>query len=121
MSLEKAGKLLGKLDPQQIFELATSVVYAKRDLSEMKIKADAFVGALTEHEKSSRIAIAEQTKQFEIVVEALKESIPLLEDSQQKLEAIKLLAEYGSHSISELGRTSRDILTTIPIQPKMLD
>ena len=102
--------LLNKLDPNQIFALATSVIDAKKNLSEMQVKAETYVKALHEQEETARKVLSEHTKQFEIVIDALRLSIDSLQEPEHKLVAINLLAEYGNKALHTLGETSKQAL-----------
>ena len=112
-------QLIQKLDPTEIFKIATSVVETKRDLDIMKIKATAFVRAIEEHEITSRLALKEQTEMFKIMVEALQLTIQNSESKEERMKALEILVGYGTKALTQLGKTSKNILQSIPNQPRI--
>ena len=84
------------------------------------MKAETFIRALKEHEETTRKVLKEQSKQFEMIVNALHRSIESLTDPKDKLIALQLLAEYGNLAIKTLGETSNNLLSNLPNPEKLL-
>lgn len=109
--------LLNKLDPTQIFQLASTIIDARKDLEILKVKSSAFLEILKLHDEKSKVVLTESTKQFAIVIDALKTSIEALSDPEDKLQAIRYLVEYGNLSMKTLGETSQSVLEKSPNIP----
>lgn len=111
--------ILNKLDSVQIFQLASTVIDAKKEIKALEIKSKLFIDALKLHEETSKIMLNEQTAQFSIVIEALKTSIESLENQEYKFQAIKYLAEYANLALITLGETSKSVLHSAPATPSL--
>lgn len=100
-----------------IIKLAEQIIKGHSERKLLEERGKIFLKALKEHEQTVRISIKNQTKQVHEIVKAIKITADNIVDPTAKLEAIRYLAEYGSNSIKELGKTAETALKSIPVPP----
>jgi len=106
-----------KMDPQMIFSLASDVISSFNDLKQMRIKGEIILGILKEHEQTVRRAMEQHTEQTNNVISALKMLIDKSESKEEKMEYLRHLVAFGSHSLEKLHLTSQTALNNIPKLP----